>query len=436
MISWNHSAVIFITIVNSIRYIILDNYKLFRVLNKFKFLILVFIFNLYMNKKTVLLLKDSFLCSIFSLLLIFLLSFLFINISFFNPMKKAIKDFSFLDVYYAKNFNASNTINKDIIIINAEHRSRFELSYLLENVSKAQPKVIGVDIIFKDKKDTSSDSLLLKSLNYSNVVNSYLIDNKTLTTSFSQPLNDDNLGFVNFNFDNKTNVIRDFIGIKKIDTQEYRSFPSEVAELYLNEKWDSDYYNSKISRRNRIKYYGRQDSFMSFGFDEFMLLSDKSIIRDKIVLIGYLGGPMGSEYDVEDKHFTPLNTTVSGKSNPDMFGIVIHANIINMLINKDFMFTVSNFWIIVFSFFTMFFAIMYFLWLQENVGISFKTNKKIVLFLFTVILMWFTLWLFNNGIVFKTAPIIGITLAGCGFINYYKYLIKLIKKKREWKSYI
>ena len=90
-----------------------------------------------MKNKTRLLIIDSFLCTIFSGILIAILSLILVNMSFLNPLKKVIKDFSFLDVYYAENFNDSNGINTDIVLINIEHRDRFELSQMIDKGSVA-----------------------------------------------------------------------------------------------------------------------------------------------------------------------------------------------------------------------------------------------------------------------------------------------------------
>ena len=386
-----------------------------------------------MKKRTKLLLKDSILCTLFSFLLIFILSFIVINLSFFNPLKKAVKDFSFLDVYYAEKFNSSDKINKDIILVNIEHKNRFELGQLIETIKKAKPKVIGLDIIFKNQKDSFSDSLLATIINDNNIINSYIIQPKSIIENHSTFKNNHESGFVNLNFDNKTSIIRGFNGIVAKNKKQHFSFSTLISKKVLGEKFEP--YHRKLKDLLPIKYFGNIDAFLNFNFDEIMTLEDKSVINNKIVLLGYMGSPTGNEFDIEDKHFTPLNKITAGKSNPDMFGVVIHANIVNMLINNDFMFRVSNFWIGVFSFLCSFLAVLFFIWLGEKKLISFLTIKKISLFLFTVILMLLTFWLFKMGILFRSAPIIAVTLLCSSFITYYKYLIKKIQEKFKWESY-
>lgn len=389
-----------------------------------------------MKKSTKLLIKDSFFATLFSFLLIFLLSFIVINISFFNPLKKAVKDFSFLDVYYAENFKKSKGINKDIILINIEHKDRFELNQLIELVKESQPKVIGLDMIFKEPKISFSDSVLANTIKDSRVVNSYIIKDNEIIKNHSIFENENSEGFVNFNFDNKTSVIRNFKGIIKKKNNLHFSFPTLIAKKYLGEKFNQYNYQNKLKNTRHINFFGNIDTFMNMTFDDLMFLEDKSILNNKIVLLGYMGSPTGNVYDIEDKHFTPLNKISAGKSNPDMFGVVVHANIINMLINNDFIFRVSNFWIGIITFLCSFLGVLFFIWLGEKKLISFLFIKKFGLFLFTVIFMWLTFWFFKMGILFRSAPIIGVTLLSCSFITYYKYVLKKIQKKFKWNSYI
>jgi len=59
------------------------------------------------------------------------------------------------------------------------------------------------------------------------------------------------------------------------------------------------------------------------------------IMRDNIVIMGYMGDYLGDSA-WEDKFFTPLNKIPAGRANPDMFGPVVHANAVAMIINEDY----------------------------------------------------------------------------------------------------
>jgi hypothetical protein len=57
--------------------------------------------------------------------------------------------------------------------------------------------------------------------------------------------------------------------------------------------------------------------------------------------MGFLGREIGDPA-WEDKFFTPLNKSVAGRANPDMFGPVIHANTIIMILNGDYIDELDN----------------------------------------------------------------------------------------------
>jgi CHASE2 domain-containing sensor protein len=389
------------------------------------------------KKKTKLLIKDTVLCTIFSYLIIFILSFLVVNISFFDPLKKVVKDFSFLDIYYAENLHDASKLNSEIVLINIEHRDRFEISQLLDAVLEEDPKVVGVDVIFKDKKEAFIDSILAKTLQNKKIISSYIIDKDSLITNHKLFETGKASGFVNLNFDDQESVVRDFVGVTEIDGDTYHSFSAKITEKALGDKkWKKYNYDNKFHGNTPINYIGDYNAFFTFGFDEFMISDNKSVLKDKIVLLGYIGEPTGNVYDVEDKLFTPLNKVTAGKSIPDMFGVVIHANIISMLLNNNLLFRVSDFWIGFITLFCSFFIIMYFIKIEQRGRLTFRLTKKTVLFLFTVIMTGIALWLFKKGIIVHVVPIVAVTLLASSFVKFYKDFIRYIKTKRKWKSYM
>ena len=73
------------------------------------------------------------------------------------------------------------------------------------------------------------------------------------------------------------------------------------------------------------------------------LFEDKvvaSVLKDKIVLLGYVN--QEDPYDIEDKKFTPMNHKFYGKQHPDMFGIIVQANIISMVLDGNYIKTMPK----------------------------------------------------------------------------------------------
>ena len=84
-----------------------------------------------------------------------------------------------------------------------------------------------------------------------------------------------------------------------------------------------------------INYRGNADKFFYVDGTNPDNLNNLGFIKDKIILLGFLGDyPLNRIF--EDIFYTPLNDNYAGKTYPDMYGVVIHANIISMILHKDY----------------------------------------------------------------------------------------------------
>ena len=291
-----------------------------------------------MKRKTKLLIRDAFLSTILSCIFLAILSITFVNIRFFNPLHKVFKDFSFLDVYYAEQFEESTSISEDIVLVNIENHGRDGIAMLLEAVLKEDPKVVGFDVILrKHKTHNKADSLLRTLLKKKKVINAFEIDNDGLiieNESFFNTTKEP--AFTNFNFIKDNDVIREFRGKKVINNKERLSFATMIAKHYLKKKsWKKYDYDKKLEDLQYIKYHGNVDKFPVLTLKDFLLSDSKRFIKDKIVIMGYLGASeTDTQNDINDKFWTPLNNRMAGKSDRDMYGAVVHANIVRMLIKK------------------------------------------------------------------------------------------------------
>ena len=57
--------------------------------------------------------------------------------------------------------------------------------------------------------------------------------------------------------------------------------------------------------------------------------------KDRIVLIGF-SGENENTFSMKDRYYTPINEKYHGRSLPDMHGVTVHANIISMLLDEDY----------------------------------------------------------------------------------------------------
>ena len=386
-------------------------------------------------KKTHYLLRDGFLCLLLALGFLWSVSFILLNLSIFNPFTGAFKDFSFLDLYYAEKMQ-ENSPGQDIILINVEQRDRFEIHQLMEHVQAQNPKVLGLDIIFKDTRDPFVDSLLQQSFSKENVVLSkaFITDHWQRNASIFKT-NHSRIGYSNLNFDRQNNVIRTFEGKKLLLDSMHYSFSSLMAQHFLEDDWVGENLETKVSRSIPINYRGDFDSFLTLSYDDCMSQETLPFLKDKIVLLGYMGTPHGSRNDIEDKFFTPLNENTAGKSAPDMFGVLIHANIIQMLITQDFISKTPKWLMYGIAIILTYLAIVAFMFFSTRRPARYMLSKKITQLMLTVLLLWFSLWLYKKKILFQPELIIGMMVISVELIGLYKIIAKKLNTRYKWKSY-
>ncbi|MEJ8843575.1 CHASE2 domain-containing protein [Lacibacter sp. H375] len=292
--------------------------------------------------------RDTILSTFSVFIVIGLFSLLPLNTGILNPFKTALKDLDFNDISYSVlNKNENTPIDNRIVILNIGNADRMGLALMIEKLRIAQPKVIGLDVNFNGPKEQQSDSLLrhmigstpnlviVSQLDWTRKTDPEKIGYFGVFTS--------NRGYANL-IGEEGGTIRNFSPFEKSKSKIYTSFPAAIVA-----KADSAAF-IKLKNRKReyevIHYSRKLDQYMLIeGTD---LLDDNiapELFKDKIVLMGYINP---DPFNVEDKHFTPLNKQFAGKSTPDMNGIVIHANIISMILDGKYIRDIPSgiFWVI------------------------------------------------------------------------------------------
>lgn len=275
--------------------------------------------------------RDTLFATIAVFLVMGMFSFIPINTHFLDPIHLALSDFDYNDLAYAQMHKNENTpADTNIVVVNIGYGDRQAIAAMLKKIDAQAPKVIGVDVFFNQKKEALGDSLLLAIFaNNKRVVSAFNFGpDSTKGYFYKQSLNK---GYANF-VGEEEGVVRQFSPILKEDGQFIEAFGLAVVK-----KADPKSYNDFIKRKKLteiINYTRKADKYLVIeGMDLLNGKADSIILRHKIVLLGYVAG---SAHDTEDKHFTPMNSKYTGKSLPDMNGIFIHANIINMIQNHNY----------------------------------------------------------------------------------------------------
>ncbi|MAZ26576.1 MAG: hypothetical protein CL868_05790 [Cytophagaceae bacterium] len=374
---------------------------------------------------------DALLCTVFTYIIGSLLYLIVVNISILDPFVNAFKDFSYTDIYYAKGFYASKP-TKDIVLVNIQHADRYKLAQCIGIIKQQQPAAMGIDVVFKERKNTFTDSILKVTLKDSKIANAYYFDQDSVVGNHPYfGLDPKNNAYINLDQDKGGAVIRNFTGLKTKDGDTLFSLPAKVALLSgkLTRKQLKPY-----SEEMPIQFTGGQDQFFSFDIDEVLGQKNIPAIKNSIILLGYLGTPTGNPYDIEDKHFTPLNTRYTGRAIPDTYGIVIHANILNMMINKERIVKVNGFVVYTIAFIATFLMIWLGMSLYRKNQFLYDVSIKVLQFVLAVILLFISLLLLRNNIYLNIIPTIAFMLLGLEMIDFYIYLVNYVSKHSTWKS--
>lgn len=363
-----------------------------------------------------------------------LLSFLLFNVSVFNPFTQAFRDFTITDLYYSQVSNQNKIYNGPLVLVNVEKKERAEIAFLLERLQEGHPRVIGLDIIFRErKKDTAADIMLKEVFaKYNNIVFPYIAGDDDLLTEtrnnefFKVRSN----AFINvLGADPKFSTIRYYYPV-------YNNKPHfTTAMMKLYDPSRADVLFNKGQHKTEIRYYGNLQNFNYYTLDEVMDLAfDTAVLKDKIVLLGYMGREDGSISSLdEDRLFTPLNPRLSGRSYPDMYGAVFHANVIRMALDKDYIYTFPTWLNLVLAFVLT--------WLLLPVFVKWYVHRP----------LWYHLWLvlaqLGLSIFFVFLTIVFYTWANIkiepasllvailfmgDFLLFYHHIIKYFKHKLNW----
>jgi CHASE2 domain-containing sensor protein len=293
----------------------------------------------------------------------------------FDTIGTALGDVELTD-YVFSGLRDDPLVDERIVVVNIGNLPRRGIAEELRIIKKYNPKVIGIDGFFDCRtglRDTVNCPALkdtLGNLMLSDVIRE--AGNVVLVTKLFQidtTLADRGLynvadslrrsdpifrshalaeGFATLETDaayqDDVKTCRAFNPTWVYKNQNIHAFSVQLAKAYDSAKTKE--FLERGNFKEVINYRGNiYDIFgttnypqMFYTLDVEDVLSENFVgemIKDKIVIFGYLGGYLGDP-SWSDKFYTPLNKKLAGKANPDMFGVVVHANIVAMILNQDF----------------------------------------------------------------------------------------------------
>ncbi len=387
--------------------------------------------------------RDTIFATIWVFIFIFGLGLIPLNLGILNPIKLGLKDFDFNDIYYSKSKNTDSIkLDNRITIINTGYEDREGIARMIDMVAQHKPKAMGLDFLFDGPREPTKDSILRETINKNkNLVLAvqFQLDTAGKFMAARNYFKTDStlFGYVNFPTKGDQETIRTYFPFKKDKEITLPSFTSSLLKLYNSEAFKKiekrgdkqiliNYtrkYNEETKDKN--KKYWVIDDILNTPFDE-------SLIKDRIILFAYLNT---NPNDIEDKKFTPMNEKFAGKSLPDMNGIVVHANIISMVLDNNYIKKVplwANFLIAVLvCWLFMSFFIRYYL----ESHIWFHLVAKIVQVFSAILFIWLGIIIFERyrlKVDLKLSII--VIIMAVDVIYFYEAWAVWMNKKYKFKT--
>ncbi len=365
-----------------------------------------------------------------------LLGLITFNLTFFDPITKALTDFNFSDLLYSKLNTDQDALDTNIVLVNIGRLNRAKIAEQIRIIRKHKPKVIGFDGFFSGRRDSAMDAMLKVQISRSDIVlASYLtgtgeLDGKFDKLEMSAPwFNIHSTGFVNLGgSDMETSTVRYFSPSEVIKGRSMYAWAVEVAK-----KFDPGAVQ-KLTDRNKkreiIHFFGNRQAFTCFDADEILdTLADLESIKGKIVLMGYMGESFTSRPDLEDIYYTPMNKTLAGRSLPDMHGVVIHANIIHMILARDYINSMPAWLSILLAFITCYFFVVFITWFNASNPLLFNVTFPVFLLFLNMVIVYifFLLYKYCNYSI-HSAYFLAPVILYKTFLTYYERVLLLISR--------
>lgn len=341
----------------------------------------------------------------------------------------------FHHLIYDHFYEAENSATSKIVIVGIDDLTYTEVgrwplsreiqSDLFNKILKDQPAVLGIDILYDSNVSEVEDQTLIDTLQGKNVVVAKAFSTNSLelvdqNQSMIAPFEALNAvvasGYINTEPNSVDGVVRTIALKKHYYQEEVFSFDYKIVEAYakamapkniearlaalrLNESLYIDYAGSS-GTYDVISAYEVLDERLPDGYFE-----------DRIVLFGpYAVG-------MQDNYTTPLDKVT------DMYGVEVHANIIQNLLDDSF--RVNGSPIVVLLLIPLFGIISFFLSKKITLTLTLIANGLLILIISVAGKLAFT-----SGSVYEIIYPIGVVLLVTIVMMAYRYIEQLVEKRR------
>ncbi|MEQ1587812.1 MAG: CHASE2 domain-containing protein [Cyclobacteriaceae bacterium] len=353
----------------------------------------------------------------------------FKGLSAFDGMSQAFKEFEITDIVFSQ-LRPDPLVDQRIVVVNLGVLDRRDVAQQIHIINQFKPKVIGIDSYFNCEGrlrdsvncpqllDTLGNLLLSDAIKEAgNVVLVSKLLQKT-KTSLDDNLIDvyDSIEYSDLNFSmyakhGYANLLTDPPAVYQDDVKQCRAFvpkytvnneenyafavqmcmmfDSAKTKRFLarNKNEEIINYRGNVEIQDiRLKSVRQKETsttrypLMFYAVDADQLLNGEvlpELFKNSIVIVGFLGAYFGDP-SWNDKYFTPLNRKVAGRANPDMFGVVVHANIVAMILNEDYVNELAPWQKYAIAFIVCFLTVMLFITIDYRLPLWFDALSVLI----------------------------------------------------------
>lgn len=391
--------------------------------------------------------------------------------SAFDPLGEALGDVEMTDIAFSQ-LREDPELDLNVVMVNVSKLSRREIAQQINIISQYNPKIIGVDVFFncpnnlrdtincpalkdvmgnymlaKAIEDAGNVVLVTKVLQSDSLFREGIVDEyDSLRRSDIEIRGNALEGFANLETDAETQeafkTCRSFVPRISVQNDTVLAFSVKIAMLYDSVKTKRflarNNYSETINYRGNILDLHNASSFSGrfFALDWYQALDPEyvlpELIKDKIVIMGYMGDDF-EDTSWDDKFFTPLNKQYAGKTNPDMYGPVVHANIVSMILNEDYIDELPDWLEWVIAIILCFINVALF-WIIYERSPDWFDGVSVLLQLVQIILLSFLMIYFFNWYSFKldlTITLGALAVVGTCFELYQSAILKIFEWARN-----
>lgn len=361
----------------------------------------------------------------------------------FDTIGMALKDFRLTDYAFSQ-LRPDPIVDERIVLVNIGTLDRRGIAQQIQVINSFGPRVIAYDGFFNcegNLYDTLNCPQLLDTLGNlmlaSAIADSkkFVLGSKLMQTKktrqvdvefydsleISDPMfrTDAVAGFVSLptdaSYQEDVKLCRTIFPKWMVNGEEQLAFSTQIAYQYDSAK--AKRYLARGNKEEWINFRGNmnvlslrvqnslidqtsQSNFptMFYTVDADELLRGDvlpELFKDRIVMLGYLGDYLG-DAAWEDKFFTPLNKKVAGRANPDMFGLVLHANVVAMILNEDYINTIPDWAEYLSAFLVCLLTIALFILIDKKLPVWFDAMSFFIQLILLIAISGLIIWAFTT----------------------------------------